>query len=183
MGIQFSFFGGWWFSAIFGMVNLLLILTSSRTKVKRLMHFPSFKSRMERIISYVSVILFTRGLIILTVFIPIQFYWSSFIIGSSLFIICLALYAVATLNFLSTNINEPVTIGMYNCLRHPMQILAIVMWIGVGVATFSWIIIAACILQFFVSYPFLIAQERECVTTYGNKYQDYMTRVNRYYLF
>lgn len=180
MDFKFDLIGGWWFSTVFGFVNLLFILSSSETRVKRLMRFPKFTFRFERIISYVSVVLFTRGLIILTVFIPIRFHWLSFITGISLFVFSLFLYSIAMSNFLNTDDDEPVTAGIYSKLRHPMQVLAIVMWIGVGITCLSWIILVACIIQFFISYPFLVAQERECLDIYGDRYKDYMTRVNRY---
>jgi protein-S-isoprenylcysteine O-methyltransferase Ste14 len=145
------------------------------------MRFPKFQSKSERIISYISVMLFTRGLIILTIFIPIDFHLISFLFGTLFFFLCLSLYGIAIHNFLSSDENEPVTKGMYKLLRHPMQILAILMWIGVGIATWSWLIISACIIQFFISYPFWIAQERECLEVYGEKYEEYLNRVKRYY--
>jgi protein-S-isoprenylcysteine O-methyltransferase Ste14 len=180
MDLKFDLIGGWWFSAAFAFVNLLFVLSSSRARIKRLMRFPKFTSKFERIISYISVILYTRGLIILTVFIPIRFHWVSFTIGTSLYIVCLILYSIAMCNFLSADHDEPVTTGIYARLRHPMQVLAVVMWIGVGIACLSWLILAACIIQFFISYPFLVAQERECITMYGDRYQEYMKSVNRY---
>lgn len=137
MDLKFDLMGGWWFSSAFAIVNLLFVLFSSRARIKQLMSFPRFASRFVRIISYVSVVLFTRGLIILTVFIPIRFHWLSFITGTSLFILCLILYSVAMFNFLTVDIAEPVTTGIYARLRHPMQVLAIVMWIGVGIACLS----------------------------------------------
>jgi protein-S-isoprenylcysteine O-methyltransferase Ste14 len=181
MEFQIGLNSAWWYSAAFGLVNLIFIFTSSKAKLKRLMRFPRFKSKVAKIISYLSVILFTRGLIILTIFIPVEFHVISFIIGTSIFITCLVVYVIALNDFLSSDINEPVTKGVYNKLRHPMQLMAFVMWIGIGIASLSWLIIVMCIIQLFVSYPFLIAQEQECLDAYSKRYMDYFVRTKRYF--
>lgn len=183
MEFKLTLLGGWWYSAFFALVNLFFIFMNSKTRVKRLFRFPKFKSNAEKIVSYISVILFTRGLIFLTVFIPIDFHLFSFIMGTSVFLAGLIFYTVATNNFLTTPENHPVTRGVYKHLRHPMQVLSVLMWIGVSIATISWLILAACIIQMFLSYPFLIAQERECLERYGESYNNYLSNVKRYYLF
>jgi len=69
----------------------------------------------------------------------------SFIIGNFPFIASLVLYAATTLNFLNTEKEELIINGMFKYLRHPMQMLSIIMWIGVGIAALSWIfIITGC---------------------------------------
>jgi protein-S-isoprenylcysteine O-methyltransferase Ste14 len=175
--------GGWWYSAIFVALNLFFVLSSSRARIKRLIGFPRFQSKAERIVSYISVIFFSRGLIILTIFIPLNFHPLRFIIGTSLFLFCLWFYTRAMHDFLGTPENEPVTRGIYQKLRHPMQTIAVVMWIGVGISALSWLVIVACLIQFFISIPHLVAQERECLEIYGKSYKEYLTRVRRYYFF
>ena len=54
--------------------------------------------------------------------------------------------------------------------RHPMQLIAIVMWLGVAMATLSWVIGLVCFLQPFLLRPFLLAQERMCLAEYGVDY-------------
>jgi len=56
-----------------------------------------------------------------------------------------------------------------------------VMWIGVGIATTSWVILLACGIQLILFRPFLIAQERFCLDTYGESYKEYMQKTPRYF--
>jgi protein-S-isoprenylcysteine O-methyltransferase Ste14 len=55
------------------------------------------------------------------------------------------------------------------------------MWISVGIATTSWAILLVCVIQLFLSRPFLIAQERFCLDTYGESYREYMQRTQGYF--
>ena len=86
----------------------------------------------------------------------------------------------AMLNFATTPHNQPVVKGMYRISRHPVQVLAIIMSIGIGIATTSWIIIVASVVLALLSYPTFLAQERSCLETYGDSYRDYMNRTPRW---
>lgn len=54
------------------------------------------------------------------------------------------------------------------------------MWVGVGLATTSYIILILCALQLILVYPTFIAQEEFCIKKYGNDYVEYMKRSPRY---
>ena len=99
------------------------------------------------------------------------------------FSLCAFLTVVAMINFAATPQDLPVTRGMYRFMRHPIQVLANIMWIGVGIATTSWIILLACLALVMVSYPSFLAQERSCLELYGDTYRKYMEVTPRYILF
>lgn len=179
--IEIGWVGGWWFTAIFGLANLFLIMIYGRTFAKRLFLFPKFQSIKERIISLSSVFLFARGLMIYTIFVPFKAGGVLFYIGTSVFVLGLIAHIMAMINFATTPPDKPVVKGVYQYSRHPMQILGIIMWFGVGLATVSWIIILACIIQIFLCRPFLIAQERACIESYGEGYGKYVINVSRYF--
>jgi protein-S-isoprenylcysteine O-methyltransferase Ste14 len=180
--IDIGWYNGWWFTAIFGLANLFLIMIYGRAFAKRLFSFPKFQSLKERIISLSSVFLFARGLMVYTIFVPFKLGGVLFYIGTGIFILGLATHIMAMINFATTPPDKPVVKGIYQYSRHPMQILGIIMWVGVGLATISWIILLACVVQIFLCRPFLIAQERECTETYGEEYSKYMDSVSRYFL-
>jgi protein-S-isoprenylcysteine O-methyltransferase Ste14 len=173
---------GWWFTAAFGLVNLILIIRYGKAFAKHLFAFPKFQSLTERIISLASVFLFARALMVYTVFVPIKEYGVRFYGGIIVFIIGLGVHTYAMINFATTSPDKPVVKGSYQYSRHPMQIMGIVMWFGVGMATGSWIIILACVIQVFLCRSFLIAQERSCLESYEEEYREYMTKVPRYFI-
>jgi protein-S-isoprenylcysteine O-methyltransferase Ste14 len=179
--IEIGWAGGWWFTATFGLVSIILIMIYGRAFAKRLFSFPKFQSLKERIISMASVFLFARGLMIYTVFVPFQVGGALFYIGTTVFVLGLIAHISAMINFATTPPDKPVVKGIYQYSRHPMQILGIFMWLGVGLATASLVILLACIIQIFLCRPFLIAQERACTKSYGEEYGKYMMKVFRYF--
>ena len=179
---QIGWWNGWWYPAVFGLINLVLIVAyGPRTFGKRLIRLPHFTSRTEKILSLASVFLFGRGMMIYSVFVTMKWTTVWFYLGTAIFLPGLIVYTRAILNFASTPSDIPVVNGVYRYSRHPIQLLGIVMWIGVGIATTSWVILLACGIQLILSRPFLIAQERFCLDTYGESYKEYMQKTPRYY--
>jgi protein-S-isoprenylcysteine O-methyltransferase Ste14 len=146
---------------------------------KRFFRLPVSKSIKQKMPVILSATLFGRALMIFTIFVPLQLNTPWFWVGMSIFVICAILSTIAMINFATTPQDEPVTKGLYRISRNPVQVLAIIMWIGVGMATASWIIIAACLLLAVVSYPSFLAQERSCLEMYGDAYQEYMKSTPR----
>jgi len=118
-----------------------------------------------------------------SVFIPLRTDTVLFLIGIVIFVTGAILTAIAMINFARTPHDQPVTQGMYRISRHPVQILAIIMWLGVSAATMSWIIAAACALLLVVYYPAFLIQERSCSDLYGILYDEYMKATPRYLFF
>jgi protein-S-isoprenylcysteine O-methyltransferase Ste14 len=142
---------------------------------------PPFSSRIEKILSLASVFLFGRGMIIYSLFVTIKLTTLWFYLGTAIFLAGLIVYTQALVNFASAPSDRRAVKGAYRYSRHPIQLLGIVMWIGVGIATTSWVILLACGIQLFLSRPFLIAQERYCLDTYGESYKEYMLKTPRYF--
>lgn len=179
--IEIGWTSGWWFTATFVLINIILIIIYGRAFTKRLFSFPKFQSLKERIISLASVFLFARGLMVYTIFVPFKV-GGLFYIGISIFALGLIAHIMAMINFATTPPDKPVVKGIYQYSRHPMQLLGIIMWLGVGLATTSWVILLACAIQVFLCRSFLIAQERMCVEFYGEEYSKYMATVPRYFV-
>jgi protein-S-isoprenylcysteine O-methyltransferase Ste14 len=180
--IEIGWAGGWWFTGAFGLMNIILIMIYGRAFTKRLFSFPKFQSLKEKIISLASVFLFTRALLVYTVFVPIRVGGVLFYMGITVFVLGLIVHANAMISFATTRPDKPVVKGAYQYTRHPMQIMGIVMWLGVGMSTGSWIILLACVMQIFLCRRFLIAQERSCLESYGEEYSKYMANVPQYLL-
>jgi protein-S-isoprenylcysteine O-methyltransferase Ste14 len=148
---------------------------------KRLIHMPPFVSRKEKVLSLASMFLFARGMMVYSIFVTLKWTMVWFYIGTAIYLLGLIMHTVAMINFAHTSPDHPVVKGVYRLSRHPMQLVSIAMWMGVGIATASWVILAACGVQLFLSRPFLIAQERYCLDRYGDLYREYMRRTPRYF--
>lgn len=174
---------GWWFTVVFGMVNGFIMLRYPRCFSKRVLRVPPFTTLREKVVSYISVLVFTRGLMILTVFIPIRSETIWFLPGMAVFAAGTALYTNAMIHFAKTDLNRPVVTGIYRFSRHPMQVFSLIMWVGVGMATASPIILVICMVQVLLVRVFMISQERFCLDQYGEGYRAYLQRTPRFFGF
>ena len=177
---KIDWIGAWWFTAAFGISNLYFIIKYPRSYSKRLFTFPNFASRWEKVTSIISMVLFMRGMMIYTVFIPVTIHTAWFYAGLIIFLAGLIFYLNAMKVYAETAENVPVVKGAYKITRHPMQNFSVMMWIGVGIAAADWIILLICCAQPFLSRWFLEAQERYCQDRYGRVYQEYLMRTPRY---
>ncbi|MBU2510050.1 isoprenylcysteine carboxylmethyltransferase family protein [bacterium] len=178
--IKIGWTNGWWFTLVFGLVNSYFFIKYPRDFSRRILKFPGFESVKDKAISFASVVLFTRGMMVYTIFVKINMDSIAAMIGISLFLLALVFYTSALKSFANTSINLPVTSGIYRYSRHPMQVFSLIMWIGVGIATGSWIILAVCFCQPFLAYRFMASQEQFCLEKYGQTYQAYMQKTPRY---
>ena len=177
LGIGWEY--AWWFPAIYILITIMIMIIYGMGFTKRFFRLPGakFKGKIPTIFSST---LFSRGIMAYAVFVPLQTSTIWFWIGVSIFGISTILSAIAMINFAKTPHDQPVTKGIYLFSRNPVQVLAIIMLIGVGLATVSWIIIAASLLLVVISYPTFLVQERSCLEMYGRAYNEYMSRTPRW---
>ena len=84
-------------------------------------------------------------------------------------------------NFATTSIdNEPITKGLYRYSRHPMYITQLVMFIGVGIASASWVFLLFSIVYTALSFVIAVPEERFCLEKYGDTYREYMNRTPKH---
>lgn len=72
------------------------------------------------------------------------------------------------------------TKGFYRISRHPIYVMVDIAWIGIGVATVSWLLFALIVFYMIVIHFLIIAEERICLEKYGDVYREYMNKTSRY---
>ncbi|MFC2001711.1 methyltransferase family protein [Chloroflexota bacterium] len=169
----------WWFPAIYILITIAIMIIYGMGFTKRFFRLPGakFKGKIPTIFSST---LFSRGIMAYAVFIPLQISTIWFWVGASIFAITTTLSAISMINFATTPPDQPVIKGIYRISRNPVQVMAMIMLFGIGLATISWIIIVASLLLVVVSYPTFLVQERTCLEMYGYAYSEYMHRTPRW---
>ena len=118
---------------------------------------------------------------IYSIFLPLQFGTIWFYIGLPISIIGLITYTIAIVTIATTPIdNVPLTKGLYRYSRHPMYITQLLMFIGVGIASASWVFLMFSIVYTILSFVIAIPEERFCLENYGDTYREYMNKTPRY---
>jgi protein-S-isoprenylcysteine O-methyltransferase Ste14 len=142
-------------------------------------HKESGLSRSGKTVAFSSKLMLLPALVY-SIFLPLKLGTMWFFIGLPIMLIGLITYTVVLVNWATTPLNEPVSRGLYRYSRHPMYVTMFVFFIGLGIATASWIILLYSILLMVSCIVFANAEEQGCLDKYGNSYREYMNRTPRW---
>jgi len=141
--------------------------------------FTAYFSKMQKnAFSTTQLIYFL--LIIYSIFVPLKLGTVWFYVGLPVFLVGFIPYAMLAVNFVTTSLDKPVTRGIYRYSRHPMYLSSFPLYLGVGIATASWIFLLLSVVDIIMPPLFVEAEERFCLEKYGNAYREYMDRTPRW---
>ncbi len=174
----FGLMNGWWFLLFFLIFNIILMKCFPLHYRIRILKLPDFSNGKLLGIAYAACL---NGAFVYSAFVSVKWHTIWFLIGLILFSLSACFFTNSLFHYANTDPSRPVTTGIYKYTRNPQQIFAALMWIGVGIATTSFIIILLCVLQLILAYPTFKAQEEYCLKQYGDEYRKYMKTVSRYF--
>jgi protein-S-isoprenylcysteine O-methyltransferase Ste14 len=171
---------GIWNAWIFMLINFLPMPIIMRVHKGVLEDSMTSYAKAHKILNYIEWVLW--GLAFLySIFLPLRLgtIWSY--IGLPIALVGLVAFAMVIVSFVNTRIGEkPITTGIYRYSRHPMYITQLVMFIGVGVASASWLFLLLTIVYTGLGFIYAGSEERACLEKYGDAYQKYMERTPRW---
>ncbi len=119
-------------------------------------------------------------LLIYSVFLPLKLGTTWFYVGLPICLLGLIMLTVAMVNTATTPLDEPFTRGLYRYSRHPIYLTQILMFIGGGIASASWVFLLFSILRTIASFMLVTPEERFCLERYGDAYREYMNKTPRW---
>jgi protein-S-isoprenylcysteine O-methyltransferase Ste14 len=119
-------------------------------------------------------------LIAYSIFLPLRLGTVWFYAGFAMYLVGLVLYLTAVANIATTPVGQPWTRGIYRCSRHPMTISSLLAWAGASIASGSWLLLLLSVVATVLQRAEADAEERGCLVTYGDEYQEYMNRTPRW---
>jgi len=136
-------------------------------------------SRTKRITLYSSKIIYIPAFVY-SIFLPLKLGTVWFYVGLPITLIGFITGVIVILNWAASPRGEPVTNGLYRYSRHPMYVTSFVFFLGVSIATASWVFLLFTILLIAASFYFAPLEEQSCLEKYGDAYREYMNRTPRY---
>ena len=136
-------------------------------------------SRTQMINGYISVSLWLLTTIY-SIFLPFKLDTIWFYTGLTVFILGLIINIVATIDFVTTPIREPVIKGIYRYSRHPMYLAMILIYLGVGIAAASWVFLFITVIWLVLIRLGVREEEYYCLQKYGDSYREYMNSTPRW---
>jgi len=136
-------------------------------------------TRIKKIFLYSSKIIYIPAFIY-SIFLPLKLGTLWFYIGLPITVIGFLGGVLVIMNWAKSPRGGPVTTGLYRYSRHPMYVTAFIFFLGVSIATASWVFLLFTIILISASFYYTPLEEESCLTQYGENYRKYMNRTPKY---
>ena len=118
--------------------------------------------------------------IIYSIFVPLKLGTPWFYAGLPIYLLGLISYVMVWVGFATTPPDKLITKGVYRYSRNPMQLSQVVIYLGVGIATASWVFVLLAVVYMILPVLWVDAEERHCLKYYGDAYREYMDKTPRW---
>ena len=135
--------------------------------------------KVKRMFLYSSKIIYIPAFIY-SIFLPLKLGTLWFYIGLPITLIGFISGVLVIVNWAASPRGKPVTTGLYRYSRHPMYVTAFVFFLGVSIATASWVFFLFTILLTAACFYFAPLEEESCLAQYGDAYREYMNKTPKY---
>jgi protein-S-isoprenylcysteine O-methyltransferase Ste14 len=136
-------------------------------------------SKLKRVSLYSSKIIYIPAFVY-SIFLPLKLGTPWFYIGFPITLIGFIGGILVIASWGASPRGKPVTTGLYRYSRHPMYVTAFVFFLGVSIATASWVFLLFTILLIAASFYYAPLEEDGCLTQYGEAYREYMNKTPKY---
>lgn len=181
LNLEIGLWNGWILVLIATLTMYIPLLFMKKDKVKREGQFPT-RNRKEKLHLAFFVFIYL-AIIVYSIFTPLSLKTPWFYAGLVGYIIFLGLWIVSFINFMSTPEVELVTKGIYSVSRHPMYITETIVFLFVGVACSSLVLMGLSVLYFLSVIPVMKAEEEILEEKYEKIYQEYVKQTPRIIIF
>jgi len=118
--------------------------------------------------------------VIYSFFLPLKLGTAWFYIGLFVYLFGIIFNIVAGTNLANTPQDRPATKGLYRISRNPIYLGTFLIFIGIGVASASWLFLLLTAIFIILQHILVGAEERWCLEKYGDVYREYMDRTPRW---
>ena len=124
------------------------------------------------------IVFFT--LLIYSIFLPLQLWTAWFYAGLAVYLLGFIISILALVSVASTKPGEPFTTGVYHYSRHPISLGTLLPFIGIGIASASWLFLLLSAVLMLISHSLITIEEEATTRKFGNAYRRYMKRTPRW---
>jgi len=157
----------------------LLMSKEGKERTKRATESVPY-GRTQKILAYSTHIVIMPFTVLYSIFLPLKIDTAWLCIGLFIFALALAMSVITSVNYATTPLDEPVSKGVYRISRHPIYFTGFLLYIGIGIATASWVILLCSILWIVLFHLVLPFEERFLLEKYGDSYREYMNKTPKW---
>jgi protein-S-isoprenylcysteine O-methyltransferase Ste14 len=157
----------------------ILVMARRRDVARRMADMTGYTAR-ERLVT-IAASLTPYPFMALTVWTPLSSQPVLLGAGLALYAVGLVAYLAAVLTFMSGAGKKLFDTGIYRLSRNPMYVSAALMFVGIGLATGSLVLLGLEAISLVLQHFMILAEERWCRARFGESYQEYAKKVPRYF--
>ena len=176
-------FGFSWWNGLFLLVPFLLVRfgvvhATGKNNAKRADYFPPLEGREKTAMPY---FLFTGYFTVLYLpFLSIKVNTIWVHVGLPIYFLGLLLLTLSLLDYSKLSSDGFAREGLYSISRNPMYVAYFLIYIGIGLATASWLYLLMALVRQVSEYWIILSEERWSVEHFGQPYEDYCQKIRRY---
>ena len=133
----------------------------------------------EKKLDYLATIPFL-ALLVYSVVLPLKLGTAWFYLGLVVYLFGMIFTIVAGTNLMNTPLDRPATEGLYRISRNPIYLGTFLIFIGIGIACASWLVLLLIAVFIILQNSSLGAEERWCLEQYGDAYREYMDKTPKW---
>ena len=137
-----------------------------------------YQPREKKAYSIYLVVLFV--LLAYSIFLPLKLGTLWFFAGLAIYLVGFVMLLTSFITVAMTPLGKPFTRGMYRYSRHPGYFSMFITFLGVSLASASWVFLLLSIVSIILQISSAIAEERACLEIFGGEYQEYLDRTPRW---
>jgi protein-S-isoprenylcysteine O-methyltransferase Ste14 len=124
------------------------------------------------------IVFFT--LLIYSIFLPLELWTAWFYAGLAVYLLGFIISITALVNVASTKPGEVFTAGIYRYSRHPISLGTLLPFIGIGIASASWLFLLLSAVLAVISNSMATIEEKATTRKFGNAYREYIKRTPKW---
>lgn len=173
--------GNAWLFMLIYPLQWLAVLLLPKHIAERTSHAPEIiRTRQDQILSFLTQAVWI-GATLYSIFLPLQVGTPWFWAGLALFLAGLAMLVLASICVARTPANQPFTSGIYRFSRHPMYLSMILVYLGVGAASVSWVFLLITAATVVLQRCQMLREEAYCSEIFGPAYLTYQAVTARWF--
>jgi len=150
-----------------------------RNRAKRIGQMAPFKKTEKRLALLTHAVIMPF-VFIYSIFLPLRIGTAWLFFGLPIFAVALVISVATIFNAALTPVDKPIMRGIYRVSRHPIYLSGFLMYLGIGIACASWVVLLCAVLWIVIWSILAPHEEMLLIEKYGDSYREYLNRTPRW---
>jgi protein-S-isoprenylcysteine O-methyltransferase Ste14 len=120
------------------------------------------------------------ALFVYSIFLPLKLGTPWLYIGLAIYLFGIAMFLSSIITVAKTPVDQIFSRGMYRYSRHPLYLSFLFVFVGISVASASWVFLLLSMGWMVFPISQVASEEQGCIESFGIEYQEYMKRTPKW---